>query len=44
MPAERLGTSDRLAALTQGEVVKLPDGSKIETSGENAAGGGGKAF
>lgn len=45
MPVERLGSSDRLAAFTRGEVVQLSraDGNKMETSGEKVAGGGGNA-
>jgi len=38
-PVERVGASDKLAALTRGEVMPMPrlDGNKMETSDRNAA-------
>lgn len=42
-PVERVGASDKLAALTRGEVVRVAgvDGSKMETSGGGTAIAGG---
>ena len=44
-PVERVGASDKLAALTRGDVAPMPglNGNKMETSDRNAAEGGGAA-